>query len=87
MNALRLAALCALAITAACGPAPVTTPPTPTFTVDGRAFPATVAAAGTRQLLALDVTAIDGARIFDADLTEVHARFDLSQVRDDTPGQ
>ena len=89
MHALRLAAaLCALAATAACGPAATTAPPkTTAFSVDDRTFPATVATSGTRQLLTLDVTAIDGARIFDADLTEVHARFDLSQVRDDTPGQ
>lgn len=85
MNALHVTALCILA--SACGSAPAATPATPGFTVDGRAFPATVTLAGTRQALTVDVTGIDGARIFDANLTEVHARYDLSQVRDDTPGQ
>lgn len=76
-----------LAMAASCGAPQTTTPPALRFTVDDRPFPATVAVQGTRQQVTVDVTGIDGARIFDAALTEVHARFDLSQVRDDTHGQ
>ncbi|MEW6431284.1 MAG: hypothetical protein AB1730_07220 [Myxococcota bacterium] len=76
-----------LATAASCGAPQTTTTPALRFTVDDRPFPATVAVQGTRQQVSVDVTGIDGARIFDAALTEVHARLDLSQVRDDTPGQ
>ena len=86
MNALRFVAV--LVVVSAWGPAATKATATPpAFSVDNHVFPATVALAGTREALTVDVTAIDGARIFDLDLTALHARFDLSQVRDDTPGQ
>lgn len=75
-----------LLVLAACGPSAPPAPKQPAFTVDDRQFPATVALAGTRQSLTVDVTGISGARIFDADLTELHATIDLSAVPDDQPG-